>query len=181
MVEATQLTAWTPLTLGQAENIGASPPSSPPPAGSPSGVVVPGMPGAGSGTTEQQPLTGAPGGATGAPAGGNPFGSMMWILLGGMVLLILMTNLGQRKERRKRAEMLAGIKKGDRIQTLGGIIGTVAEMHGDELVLRVDESSNTRIRFAKSAIGQVLREGPAPRREADAQLESKSQDQATPV
>jgi preprotein translocase subunit YajC len=44
---------------------------------------------------------------------------------------------------------------------VGGIIGTVVDLTSTEMVLRVDESSNTRIRFARSAVQQVLREGKA--------------------
>ncbi len=113
--------------------------------------------------------TGAPGGAaTGAPgsapaAGGGAqqsplFGPSFLLIIGGLFVFMILTQMmGGRKEKKKRAEMLAGIKRHDKVQTVGGIIGTVAEVRDDELVLRVDESSNTKIRFARSAVQQVLR------------------------
>jgi len=43
------------------------------------------------------------------------------------------------------------------VQTVGGVIGTVVELKSDEVVLKVDDSGHTRIRFARSAIQQVLK------------------------
>ena len=51
---------------------------------------------------------------------------------------------------------MSAIKKHDRVQTIGGVIGAIVEVKPDEVVLKVDESSNTRITFARSAIQQVL-------------------------
>lgn len=107
----------------------------------------------------------APGGTT--PQGGPPPQPMPWwanplnlmlILILGMFLLMALSG---RKERKRRAALLSSIKKNDRVQTAGGIIGVITEIQGDEIVLRVDEGSNTKIRFARSAIQQVLREGRA--------------------
>jgi preprotein translocase subunit YajC len=74
-----------------------------------------------------------------------------------LTVMILMSILSGRGEKKRRRTMLQGLTKRDRVQTTAGIIGTVVEMKGDEIVLKVDEASNTRIRFAKSAVQQVLR------------------------
>lgn len=74
-----------------------------------------------------------------------------------MVVMIGMSALTGRKDKKKRAELLQAIGRNDRVQTIGGIIGTIVEMADDEVVLRVDEASNTRIRFSKAAVQQVLR------------------------
>ena len=44
----------------------------------------------------------------------------------------------------------------DTVQTIGGVIGSIVEVKNDSVVLKVDESSNTRITFSRSAIQQVL-------------------------
>ncbi len=112
-----------------------------------------------------QPLTGAtpPGGqGTGAAAPSrDPFGGMFFPLL--LVLIITMitfTVLGQRRDRKKRQALLTSVKKHDRVQTVGGVIGSIVEVKTDTVVLKVDETSNTRITFARSAIQQVLTGGP---------------------
>jgi preprotein translocase subunit YajC len=114
------------------------------------GAPVAGGP-APTGTTQQ------PGGSGPAPAppAGNPLG-FVWPIIAVFVVFMLMSTMTQRKEKRKRLELMAGIKRGDRVQTVGGIIGTVADVSSDELTLKVDDQSNTRIRFARSAVQQVL-------------------------
>ena len=62
----------------------------------------------------------------------------------------------QSKEKKKRASMLSAIKKHDRVQTVGGVIGAVVEIKPDTIVLKVDESSNTRITFDRGSVQRVL-------------------------
>ena len=54
--------------------------------------------------------------------------------------------------------MLAGIGKGDKVLTVGGIMGTIVEMRETEVVLKVDENANTRIKFSRSSIQSVVSE-----------------------
>jgi preprotein translocase subunit YajC len=62
----------------------------------------------------------------------------------------------KKKQDTSRRDMLSQLKKGDRIQTIGGILGTVIEAREDEVLVKVDETSNTKIRFARSAIHRVM-------------------------
>jgi len=64
----------------------------------------------------------------------------------------------KKKTEGKRTDMLSQLKRGDRVQTIGGILGTVVEARETEVVLKVDESSNTKIRFSRSAIHRVVEE-----------------------
>jgi len=64
----------------------------------------------------------------------------------------------QRKRDRERREMLDALRKSDRVVTVGGIHGTVRSIRDDEVVLLVDESTNTKLRVSRSAIAQVLSE-----------------------
>jgi preprotein translocase subunit YajC len=70
----------------------------------------------------------------------------------------------QKKERQRFADMLNALKRNDRVQTIGGIYGTVVDVRDNEVVLKVDESSNVKIRFNRQAIKEILREaaGPSP-------------------
>ena len=110
---------------------------------------VPGQPAA--------PTEGAPGGNPGgAPPGGglgSPFFMVVFVVLAGMILFSI---LGQRKDKKKRESMLHALKKHDRVQTIGGVRGSVVDIRKDTVVLKVDESANTRITFARSAVQQVL-------------------------
>ena len=91
--------------------------------------------------------------AQGAPAGGGSFMVMLIVLMGAMILFSFVS---ARREKKKREQLLGNIKKHDKVLTVGGIMGSVVELKDDSVVLKVDETSNTRITFAKSAISQVM-------------------------
>ena len=102
--------------------------------------------------------TGAAGGtATGntgeAAAGGDFF---ILLLIPMVVLMIVFSIFGQRKEKKKRDALLSSIKKHDRVRTIGGVIGAIVEVKTDTVVLKVDESSNTRMTFSRDAVQQVI-------------------------
>lgn len=111
----------------------------------------PGWTGATPATGEQQPV----GPRTGsAPAG--PGSMMMPLIVLMLVMMVLMTVFSGRKDKKRREQLISSLKKNDKVQTIGGIIGNVAEIRNDEIVLRVDENSNVRLRFAKAAITGVI-------------------------
>ncbi len=88
--------------------------------------------------------------------------SMLPMLLAmGLVFYFLLIR-PQSKEKKRRAEMLAAIKKNDRVVTIGGIHGTVVNVKDDEITLKVDESNNTKITFSRAAIQQVTASEAAP-------------------
>jgi preprotein translocase subunit YajC len=64
----------------------------------------------------------------------------------------------KRRQDQQRQSLLDSLKKGDKVQTIGGVIGTVWEARDNEVVIKVDESSNTKMRFVRSAIHRVLEE-----------------------
>lgn len=133
---------------------------------------VPGMPNQ---STAQPGTTGQPAeGAGGAPAGQpGPGGSWIFLVaIGGMfILMIFMSGRAQRTERKKKAEMLAAMGKHDKIQTIGGIIGTVSEIRDEEVVVKIDDSTNTKMTFAKSAIQQVIRSARAEKEDSSSAKE----------
>ena len=61
-------------------------------------------------------------------------------------------------EKQKREDMLGKLKKGDEVQTIGGEYGRVMDTKDDRVLLKVDESSNTKIWYARSAIHRVMGE-----------------------
>ena len=80
---------------------------------------------------------------------------LIFVLLGGVVLMWIWMGRGRRKEQAKRKEMLSNLKKGDKIVTIGGIIGTVIEVKPDEVTVKVDETNNVRMKFTRNAIHGV--------------------------
>src|SRR6185503_12191672 len=109
--------------------------------------------------------TGTAAGGGSAPLGGSSSGTpnqFFMILIVFVGLMLVFSMMGQRRDRKKREAMISAIKKHDRVQTIGGVIGSVVEVKPDYIVLKVDESSNTRITFSRSAIAQVLTAAPEP-------------------
>jgi preprotein translocase subunit YajC len=76
----------------------------------------------------------------------------------GVHILYIFVFRSKRTQDKKRTDMLGALKRGDRVQTIGGILGTVVEARDTDVLLKVDESSNTKIRFSRSAIHRVLEE-----------------------
>ncbi|MCA9289916.1 MAG: preprotein translocase subunit YajC [Phycisphaerales bacterium] len=117
---------------------------------------APPLAGESTGTTAA-PATPGGSGAPGAPAPAVPAGGgMIWFLLIAMVGVFAVSAWMQRRDKKRRDQLMSAIKKHDRVQTVGGVIGSVVEIKADLVVLKVDESSNTRITFARSAVQQVL-------------------------
>ena len=59
---------------------------------------------------------------------------------------------------KKQQELLAGLKKNDRVLTTAGIYGTVANVDraADKVSLKVDESENVRLTVTLASISKVL-------------------------
>lgn len=74
-----------------------------------------------------------------------------------LVFWFLMSSANRKKEREAKA-LRDNLKKGDRIQTIGGMLGTVVNVEGDEVVVKVDETTNTKIKFTRNAIHRVITE-----------------------
>jgi len=63
---------------------------------------------------------------------------------------------GPRKKEQKHKQMVQSLNKNDKIRTIGGILGTIVDIKDDEVVLKIDESNNTKIRISTNAIGRNL-------------------------
>ena len=101
-----------------------------------------------------------PNGAGTQPADGSTStGSAPNIFFGlllAMIVFYVFLFRGQGKKRKQSEKMIQGLKKNDRIVTIGGIVGTVVATKEDEIVVRVDESSNIKMTFVRQSIQRVL-------------------------
>jgi preprotein translocase subunit YajC len=87
----------------------------------------------------------------------------MFIMLGLLFavfyfLLIRPQQKKQKAEQKKREEMLKNLTKSDHVMTIGGMHGVVASVTDTEVVLKVDEKNDIRIRFGREAISRVITE-----------------------
>jgi len=103
------------------------------------------------------PTTG-PASSQPAPGWAQLFSNPIILLPLLLVLMMVMTSKSKKKQEKERTNMLSGMKRGDRVQTIGGVIGRVVEAHDNEVVVKVDESNNTKITFTRTAIHRVIDE-----------------------
>jgi preprotein translocase subunit YajC len=96
--------------------------------------------------------------ATPITARKNPqgqFTQLIFIVLLFAVMYFILFR-GPKKRQQQQDQMVKALKKNDRVQTIGGILGTVLEVTDTEITLKVDESNNTKIRVLPSAINKVI-------------------------
>ncbi|MCH8053446.1 MAG: preprotein translocase subunit YajC [Planctomycetes bacterium] len=105
-------------------------------------------------TTPPANGAGQPGGGAGKSAGGVP--NIFFGLMLAMVVFYIFLFRGQGRKKKELAKMIQGLKKNDRVVTIGGIVGTVVTAKEDEIVVRVDESNNTKMTFVRQSIQRVI-------------------------
>ncbi len=71
------------------------------------------------------------------------------------VVMYFMLFRGPKKKQQQHKKMVDSLKTNDRVRTIGGILGTVITVKEDEIILKVDESNNTKIRVIPGAISKL--------------------------
>jgi preprotein translocase subunit YajC len=114
--------------------------------------------------SQAAPATGPGDAGTGAPAtapqASNPLVS--WVVPAAMMFLVFYVFIigPDRKQRKKREQMLASLQKGAKVMTTGGLYGIVNQVQDQIVTLQV--ADGVRLRFAMSAIQQVIEETAEP-------------------
>ena len=70
------------------------------------------------------------------------------------VLFYVLLIMPQQKKAKQRKAMLAALKKGDRVMTSGGLLGTVTTLAPKVITLQVAEG--TRIKFNRNYIEELI-------------------------
>ncbi|MCR8655739.1 preprotein translocase subunit YajC [Paenibacillus endoradicis] len=90
-------------------------------------------------------------------------GGNIWTIIGPFILMFVVFYFllirPQQKKQKTRNLMLNQVKKGDKIVTIGGLHGTIAEITDDVVVLRVNDT--TKLTFDRSAISTVSQSAPS--------------------
>jgi len=87
----------------------------------------------------------------------RPTSPMTWLPL--VLIFIVFYFLifrGPRKKQQQQKQMVQSLQKNDRVQTIGGIVGTIIDVKDNEITLKVDESNNTKIKIVSAAISRKL-------------------------
>jgi preprotein translocase subunit YajC len=88
------------------------------------------------------------------------FGNMLIPLIAIMVFFYFLILKPQKNKEQALRDMVANLKEKDRVVTIGGIHGVVTNVQRDrdEVTLRIDETTGTKIRVSASAIARVVTE-----------------------
>ena len=112
----------------------------------------------------------AAGQAAGAP--GLLGGTLLPMLLIIPVFYFLMIRPQQRKAKEHKA-LIAAVKRGDRVVTIGGILGTVTKVV-DNNEVQLEIADGVRIRVLRSSISDVVNRSAEPAKLQDNSAEKKS-------
>jgi preprotein translocase subunit YajC len=94
-------------------------------------------------------------GTSAAPRAQSPY-SMLIFVVAILIMMYFIMFREPKKRQKQQQQMVQSLKKNDKVRTIGGIFGTVVDIKGDEITLKVDEANNTKIKVAASAIGKNL-------------------------
>jgi len=90
-------------------------------------------------------------------AAANPGGGIVSLIVPLVLMVAIFYFLmirPQNKKQKQRNAMLNQLKKGDKIVTIGGLHGTIAEITDDVVVLRVNDV--TKLTFDRNAISSAV-------------------------
>lgn len=104
-----------------------------------------------------QAATGASGAGTGATGLLGSFGMFIPLLLILVIMYFFMIR-PQNKKQKETQKMIAALKKGDKVVTIGGIHGTVASTKEETVIIKVEDGA--KIEFNRTAIATVIVDKP---------------------
>ena len=106
----------------------------------------------------QAAATGAAGSTPATGAAGGGFGMLIPLLLIVLIMYFFMIR-PQNKKQKETEKMIAALKKGDKVVTIGGIHGVISSTKENTVIVKVDDGA--KIEFNRSAIATVITDKPA--------------------
>jgi preprotein translocase subunit YajC len=91
---------------------------------------------------------------------GGSFIPLPYMFAGLALLFYFMILRPETKRKSEHRRLLEGLKKNDRVLTIGGIYGVVTNVQreSDRVTIKVDESNNTKLDVTFASITQVIAE-----------------------
>ena len=97
------------------------------------------------------------------PVNAPALGSFLVPILAAIVLYYFLIIRPERRKQSAHKAQIDSLKKNDRVVTIGGLYGVVMSVQrdADEVTLKVDEATNTKIRVTFGAIARVVGNEPS--------------------
>lgn len=89
----------------------------------------------------------------------SPLGGMLPLLAVLAVFFYMVVLRPQKKEKQQRQQMLDSMKKGDRVVTIGGMHGKVADLDQAQKTVSVEVAPKVVVKFSRSAVQIVETRG----------------------
>lgn len=109
--------------------------------------------------------------------GAAGMGSSIIMLVAMLAIFYFMLIRPENKRKKEAEQMRASVKTGDKITTIGGIIGTVVNIKEDKIVIETS-ADQVRIEFAKWAISSNETAAEAAKAQAQKDQEAKAKAKA---
>ena len=111
--------------------------------------------------------------AGGAPAGFDLISLMPLVLI--FVVFYFLLIRPQQKKMKAHREMIAAVKRGERVLTAGGIFGTVVKIEEEEGILVVEIAKDIRVRVARGTLSEVVTKPQGGKGPAQAKTEESTE------
>lgn len=92
-----------------------------------------------------------------APAPADPGGLPLLFLIGMFVIMYFFMIRPQVKRQKEHKKLVEALKKGDEVQTMGGLVGRITEV-GENFV-KVEVADDTVVTIRRTAVETVLPKG----------------------
>ena len=91
-----------------------------------------------------------------AAPSGNPATGTLFMLVAMGAIFYFLVFMPMQRQKKQQAQMLANLQAGAEVVTTGGIVGTIVNITGDMLVVRV-KPDNIKLQIARSAVANLIR------------------------
>ena len=108
-------------------------------------------------------------------AGG--MGSSMFILIAMLAVMYFIMIRPENKRKKEAEQMRSSVKKGDKVTTIGGIVGTVVDVKENNIVIETS-ADQVRIEVAKWALSTNETAAEAAKEEEKKRQEKKAKEKA---
>jgi preprotein translocase subunit YajC len=102
-------------------------------------------------------------------------GSTMIIMMVGLIAIMYFLMIRPQQQKQKaQAEMLKRLKVGDKVRTVGGVLGTIKYV--SEQTVKLEVAPNTVIEFLRGAVDKVMEDTAADASKKDDKKDEKKDD-----
>lgn len=111
--------------------------------------------------------------AQAAAGGGDPLTSMLIPMVLIFAIFWFLLIRPQRQKQKQHQALLADLKKGDRVITAGGIIGTISKAKREDAELTIEIAEGIEVQIMRTMVADVIRKKVAGEPQGGAQADAK--------